>query len=215
MSALHQVAAPRGRWSGLGQLLRGKLFRDSGIYPRGERYPRVLGVLLLPVLAHFLSPAEFGIISNDDGRAPPTFFGFGMLSMIPWFYFDFEPDRSSSGGSSPRTSRFSSPAPRLAQLPCWSGRGWTSVTSGSIPFVPYVLLALAIYLTGGVEIGGRGHARRAEVCRVEVVGLEMGVHLTAIAVGLYLVAFQEGGAAGKLAGEVVAGRGGGPWRRFC
>jgi O-antigen/teichoic acid export membrane protein len=188
-------------------VLRGKLLRDSGTYLAGSAAPRVLGVFLLPVWTKYLSPYEFGVISTTMAASAfaGTFFGFGMTGVVNRFYFDYEPDR-------PGYRRFFTSNVAvflaLAALVCvfalQAGRpAWNWATSGQIPFAPFALLALGIYVTGALWKTVVA-AMRAERRSGEVVALETGVQLLAIAAGLYLVVARGGGAPGKLAGELAA-----------
>jgi O-antigen/teichoic acid export membrane protein len=67
-----------------------RLTHNSLIYLAASILPRLLGILLLPLYSHYLSPAEYGIfgLANTINQMVCMLMSFGLVSAVSRFYFD-------------------------------------------------------------------------------------------------------------------------------
>lgn len=71
-----------------------RLSSKALLYLGATILPRVLGILLLPLYSHYLSPAEYGVfgVANTVSMLLSMIMVFGMTSAVSRFYFDSSDD---------------------------------------------------------------------------------------------------------------------------
>jgi len=130
----------------LSKLRRKKFLGHSGMYLSGNLLQKTVSFLLIPVLTSHMRPFDYGIVGTVSayGGVLGAIVSLGLAGAVVRHYFDFE-DNPEAQRSFLMSNLFVlglSGAVVSGALLLFGRPLWKFVSSGSIPFAPYVMLML-------------------------------------------------------------------------
>jgi len=123
-----------------------RLIGNASVYVLGNMLQKALSFLLIPVYTRYLTPSDYGItgLATATGSVLAIVLGLGISGSVARHYYDY--NNSPNRLRQYITANFSflaASAGILTLLLSWRGPFlWPRITSGQIPFSPYILIVL-------------------------------------------------------------------------
>lgn len=189
------------------RLRRRTLVTHSTVYVLGGTLQKALGFLLIPLYTRFIPPAEYGIVGMATAieGVLTAVLGFGLHGSLSRYYFDLEasPDRLRRFITTHVVFLAAAAGCATLLLDRAGADLWPRLTSGSVPFTPYIRIVLWTSLAGivfQVPLTLFVVQRRAKAFLVA----QLANFLLTIGVTIVLVVGWQWGALGQLLGRLVA-----------
>lgn len=187
-------------------LTRNSVVTRAIIYAGTNALQGGLSLLLLPVYARYLSPADYGIIglTSSVTGVLTLLLGLGIYGAITRYYFEYRHDPSRLRAFISTNFLFVVAIGLvLALVLTWLGAFvWDAIGGGQIPFSPYLLLALWISYSAmlvQLPLVFYRAQQRAEL----YAGLQVGMFLARTSLILFFVVWRDLGAYGQLLGDLI------------
>ena len=187
--------------------LQSRLLTRSGLYFVGQAFQKAASFLLIPVWTYYLLPADYGIIGTlaAYGTLLHVLLMLGIYDAVVRHLYEFEkePAEQKSYVFSNFVFLSASSGLILAGLAIVGAHWWPTISSGAIPFRPFVILMLLTVWTGLISrmLLSLYQAQQRAMAYVTIEGAGF---LLSIIFGLTFVAGYRMGAYGQILGALIA-----------
>jgi len=184
-----------------------KLVTRAGIYVFGNTLQQALAFVLIPVYTRFLTPEDYGItgLTIAVGGVLTTILGFGIRGGVARYYYEYKdsPEQLRQFISTNFVFLVLSAGSITLALHFWGDSLWSKLTSGGVPFSPYMRLVLwSSYATILSQVALALYRTRQEAgsyMTAQVVSFSLNLGATI----LFVVGWRMG-AEGQLLGRLIA-----------
>ena len=189
------------------RLFRSKLLKQSGLYLAGQVFQKAASFLLIPVWTYYLLPADYGVVGTMGAYSNllHIVLMLGIYDAIVRNLYD-----PKKGPEEQRSYVFSNflflsgiSGIFLIGLAIFGSRWWTVISSGSIPFRPFVIVTLLAVWAGLISRTllslYQAQQRVAAYVTLEGIGFALSVIF-----GLTFVASYKMGAYGQILGAFIS-----------
>lgn len=194
----------RASWQ---QVRQHKLITNAGAYVSGYVLQKAVGFLLIPLWARFLTPTDYGITGTLLAYSGilSTVLAMGLHGAVVRHYYDYASDtaKQKSYVSSLILFQIIVPGVIVLILSVLGPALWSRFTAGTIPFDPYVRIALwTVYvdLLAQIPIALYQAQQQAR----QFVAVQYGRFILGVATSLLFVVALRMGAAGVLLSQFVS-----------
>lgn len=189
------------------RLLRSRLLTSSGLYFVGQAFQKAASFLLIPVWTYYLTPADYGIIGTlaAYGTLLHVILMMGIYDAAIRHLYEYKDDPATQKSYVFTNFLFLAGFSGLFLAALWllGGRWWATISSGTIPFHPFVILMLLTVWTGLISrmLLSLYQAQHRATAYVAIEGITF---LLSVIIGLILVVGYNKGAYGQILGGFVA-----------
>lgn len=181
------------------------LLKGSALYIGGDLATKLLAFVLIPLYTRYLTPADYGIIEvvKAFGNGLTILCVLGLNAALTRFYFDHDHAEARARFLGTTAIALIANAFLVVFVLDRIGQGWFDGLFSDIPFDPYIRLAIwTVLLTSLSTITLVLYRVREEPGKY--VGFQLVQSILGFGLIIYFVAVRQGGALGKLQGELFA-----------
>jgi O-antigen/teichoic acid export membrane protein len=184
-----------------------KLITNTGVYVLGNALQQALNFVLIPVYTRFLTPEEYGItgVTLAVGGVLTSILGFGIYGSVARHYYDYKdaPEQLKQFITTNFLFLVLVAGGVTLALNYWGELLWFKITSGQVPFSPYMRIVLwTSYATILLQVPLALYRTQQKAASFMIAQLSsFSLSLTAT---ILLVVVWRMGAVGQLLGRLVA-----------
>lgn len=189
------------------RVFRSRLATQSGLYLLGQVFQKAASFLLIPVWTYYLLPADYGIVGTMGAynNLLHIVLMLGIYGSLVRHYYELEtrPEERRSYVFSNFLFLSAVSGVILIGLSIFGSRWWNTISSGSIPFHPFVTITLLTVWAGLISrtLLTLYQAQQRVTAYVVMEGIAFAV---SVIFGLIFVAGYRMGAYGQILGAFIA-----------